>query len=388
MKENNTTQIKEARLVSELNARNKSGLSFLQAVYNDDGLDEGTRMNSNKTDVQFNGDNSAMSGTKNILTPDMTGMHGQVVYDNKLMKDKLKIAETKAKHINGTVETVVKGDQLIQGVPNTHTAHSSAVMFDKPKSLYSQAPSVAQMSSPPLKYSVAPKNSSVSVQSHSNATNPFTPAAVKSFAQSVTTPQARRLSGLAKTALSSSSCIVNDDISSDSVKSVDSSRQTAIIDRDTAEVLLIMNPTSPVSNHSRSSKPSLGDSPAEQQNIFIDEDSNYGNVVGSSDRQLGKTAPSPSSSRPVLSSTHDRGCHPSSPGRRSVSEYSSHAAPGSSSPTLTGPSTPAVFRFNERVSSSGRTIAPPKRYLDDDEAMYAKKRRDKPGQGKPRNVLR
>ncbi|KAK8741250.1 hypothetical protein OTU49_002576, partial [Cherax quadricarinatus] len=381
-KENSIPQIKETNLVTELNARNKSGLNFLQSVYNDDSLDEGSRINSNKTESQFNGDNSVSYGIKNTYNPDVSAVHGHGVYGNKLIKERLKITENKTKLVNGTVETVTKGDQSVQGESNTQAIQPSSVMFDKAKSLYPQASSVSRMASPP-KYTPK-KNSNISLQGLGTSKAAFSSNSVtKSFAQSVSTVQTRRVPASGKTAFSSSSGIVSEELTSNPVKT----GQRAIIDRDTAEVLLIMNPASPVSSNSTSNKPSLGNSPTEQQNIFIDEDSNYGNLA-CSDRQSVRTVSTPTTSRPVLSSTHDRGCHTSSLGRRSGSEYVTSVPLGSSSPTLTGTSTPAVFRFNERVTSSGRTIAPPKRYLDDDDDTFSKKRRDKSAQGKPRSIVR
>lgn len=399
-KENNALQIKETRTVNEVTAHNNSGLSLLQSVYSDDSSNEGTHTNSIRTGVQFNGNNSFVKqvtagsyGGKTSLSTDVNGM--QVVYDNSIVKEKEKMPESKTKLINGTVDSSsIKGHHLMQGVPNTQTMHTSAsTMVEIPKNLNSQAPSTIKMGSPPSKFSASVTTNSV--QTPNNPIPSVSSTSInKSHAHSFGATQTRKVGGPVKIPFSSNVCSVNEH-SLNPAKTVESPRQTAIIDRDTAEVLLIMNPTSSASNISRSSKASIGNSSAAQQNIFIDEDTNYETIVGTSGRQSVKTVSSPPLTRPVTSATHDRGGHPSSPGRRGGSEYTNpHPLPppplplGSSSPTHTGSATPAGFRFSERVTSSGRTIAPPKRYLDDNEDIFSKKRREKSAQGKPRSTVR
>ncbi|KAG0699699.1 Sentrin-specific protease 7 [Chionoecetes opilio] len=191
----------------------------------------------------------------------------------------------------------------------------------------------------------------------------------------------------AKMPNSANSFNVNEVQSMNQLKTVEASNQKMIIDEDTSEVLLIMNPTSPTLARPKMEAEAL---PARRQSIIFDEEKNYVNTGETTEVIKSKTVATQPVSKSLATLQQERSGRSSSPIRRVGIDHTPHtvALPsGSSSPSQTGSGTPAVFRFSERGVSSGRTIAPPKRYLEDDE-IFPKKRRDKSAQGKSRNVVR
>ncbi|ROT77936.1 putative sentrin-specific protease 6-like isoform X1 [Penaeus vannamei] len=170
------------------------------------------------------------------------------------------------------------------------------------------------------------------------------------------------------------------------VKAVESSGQTAIIDEDTAEVLLIMPAKNQTSGQiPRTAKKQLENSSPEDDSIMIEEGPGFGGYVTADRRPMKNSLSSGMPKMGAVGGGHERGDIRRSGGVFGTSPPHS----GSSSPTHAGGTgTPAVFRFSERGTSSGRTIAPPKRYLDEDEELYPKKRRDKTVQGKARSIVR
>ncbi|XP_063614096.1 uncharacterized protein LOC134787271 isoform X4 [Penaeus indicus] len=170
------------------------------------------------------------------------------------------------------------------------------------------------------------------------------------------------------------------------VKAVESSGQTAIIDEDTAEVLLIMPAKNQTSGQiPRTAKKQLENSSPEDDSITIEEGPGFGGYVTADRRPMKNSV---SSGMPKMGAVG--GGHERSDIRRTSGAFgTSPPHSGSSSPTHAGGTgTPAVFRFSERGTSSGRTIAPPKRYLDEEDELYPKKRRDKTVQGKARSIVR
>lgn len=397
MKESNMSQAHRSLVASETvaSAANHTGLSLITAAYNGDS-NEAVQVNTRNEGVNVNGNKSGLqqvtadfSGLKNALTSDVNGMHAQSLHEG-LMKEKVPSPENNKDFKNGGNETVSKSveGEVLQVVATSESGHSTF----KPKISYLQTSSAAGI--PTTKF-INPSATSISVQqnlSHSNVV--FSSANIaKSVAQTTcTTGTLSNTSNPSNIPSAASSFDVDKtqslNQSVDATQTVDGSRKI-IYDPDTSEVFLIMNPTKPT--HAEVDKIDYETSPdRHQQNEIIDEEKDHMDTVESSEMAPQNEVAQPAS-KPATTLQLEKGGQPGSPVRRVVTDYiptPMTLPPGSSSPTQAGTGTPAVFRFSERGTSSGRTIAPPKRYRNEDDEMFPKKRRDKPNPGKSRNIVR
>ncbi|XP_076053442.1 uncharacterized protein LOC143032481 isoform X3 [Oratosquilla oratoria] len=220
------------------------------------------------------------------------------------------------------------------------------------------------------------------------------------------------------------------------VKAVNNLSQTEIIDGDTNEVLLIMprqapspskqvvskpnnsppkvyktvevsgtnsqnlTEVSPLKSNSSLAKPSVVKSgvlstetshtSALQRNLVNvgkEDDNDRPTVLSSSSssnnsNSNSNSSSSTSSSHSFSSSHHHPGCSRGSSHNNYAHTHQNIAKTGG------GNNTPSVFKFSERGTSSGRTIAPPKRYLDAEGGAVPRKRREKNQMMKPKTFSR
>lgn len=399
MKESNMSQAHRSLVATETiaSAANHSGLSLITAAYNGDS-NEAEQVNTRNEGVNVNGNKSGLqqgtadfSGLKNAINSDVNGMHAQGLHES-LLNEKVKSPENKADFQNGGNETVNKSveGEVLQVVSTSQSGQSTF----KPKISYLQPTSVVGM---PSTNFITSSATNISVQqntSHSNVV--FSSANIaKSVAQTTfTTGTLSRKVANPSTIPSSASSFDVEKTQSlnqtvDATQTVDG-RSQIIFDEDTSEVLLIMNPTKPT--HAEANKIDYETPPSKrQQNNIINEEKDHMDAVESSEVVASKNVVVQPASKPGTTLQLERTEQPSSPVRRVGADCNPSAMtfpPGSSSPTQAGSGTPAVFRFSERGTSSGRTIAPPKRYRNEDDEIFPKKRRDKPNPGKSRNILR
>lgn len=399
MKESNMSQAHRSLVATETvaSAANHTGLSLITAAYNGDS-NEAEQVNTRNEGVNVNGNKSGLqqgtadfSGLKNAINSDVNGMHAQGLHES-LLNEKVKSPENKADVQNGGNETVNKSveGEVLQVVSTSQSGQSTF----KPKISYLQPTSVVGM---PSTNFITSSATNISVQqntSHSNVV--FSSANIaKSVAQTTYTSGtlSRKIANPSTIPSSSGSFDVEKTQSLnqtvDATQTVDG-RSQIIFDEDTSEVLLIMNPTKPT--HAEVNKIDYETSPSKrQQNNIISEEKDHMDAVESSEVVASKNVVVQPASKPGTTLQLEKTEQPSSPVRRVGADYNPSAItfpPGSSSPTQAGSGTPAVFRFSERGTSSGRTIAPPKRYRNEDDEVFPKKRRDKPTPGKSRNILR
>ena len=393
MKDTNLAQVHGHLMATEtvVSVSNNSGLSLIKAVYNGDSGDglledsknEGINLDENKPCLKQAP--TDFCGIKNLLNSDVNGIHTQVVHESPL-KDKAKCPENNINVVNGD-ENVNKsvGNEIVQVVSTSQSSHSSVL----PKISYVQTKSVAGISTPKL-LSTSP-NVPVQQNIHNSKNVVFssaTPAKSVTPTSCSTSTQSRKIVGPSKMPKSATSFNVDETQSINPLKTVETSRQKIIIDEDTSEVLLIMNTTSHSHGGNKVESEAL---PAKHNSIIIHEEKDFMDTEETTEVIPSKTVATQAHTKPVATLQQERIVQPSSPVHRVGTDYTSTTLavpPGSSSPSQCGSSTPAVFRFSERGTSSGRTIAPPKRYLDDDDEIFPKKRRDKPAQTKARNVVR
>ena len=379
IKDTNLPQAHGSLVATEtvISASNNSGFGLIKAVYNGDS-DDGLQVDTKNEKGNLNGNclkqaPTDFSGVKSLLNSDVNGIHTQVVNESPI-SDKLKGHENNLNVVNGGDETVVQNiaNEVVQVVSTSQPTHSSVL----PKLSYIQTTSVAGMSSSKL-LSALPTNVSVQQDTHKSSVVFSSASPAKSAMQaSCTNTQSK----IVNSSMMPNNATINVDEtqSMDQLKTVEASRQKIIIDD---EVLLIMNPSPTQGGHKMESE-SL---PTKQQNHLIHEEKDFINTGETIEVMSSKSVATQQLSKSVNT------LQPNSPLRRVGAEYSPTTLtvpPGSSSPSQAGTGTPAVFRFSERGTSSGRTIAPPKRYLDDEDEIFPKKRRDKPSQGKVRNIVR
>lgn len=351
---------------------------MIKAVYNGDSND-GLQVDTKSEKSSLNGNclkqaPTDFQGVKSLLNSDANGIHTQVVNESAI-KDKLKDHENNSTVVNGGDETVVKsiGNEVVQVVSASQPTHSSVLS----KLSYMQTTSVAGMSSSKL-LSALPTNVSVQQDTHNPSIVFSSASPAKSVMQATCTSTQSKIVNSSVMPNNTATFHVDEAQSMDQLKTVEASRQKIIIDD---EVLLIMNPSPNHGGHKMESEALL----AKQQNHLIHEEKDFVNAGETTEVMSPKSVPTQQLSKSVAPQ------QPSSPLRRVGADYTPTTLavpPGSSSPSQGGSGTPAVFRFSERGTSSGRTIAPPKRYLDDDDEIFPKKRRDKPPQGKARNIVR
>lgn len=397
MKESNMSQAHRSLVATETiaSAANHSGLSLITAAYNGDS-NEAEQVNVRSDGVNVNGNKSGLqqgaadfSGLKNAINSDVNGMHAQG-FQERVMNEKVKSPENKADVQNGGSETVNKNTEgeVLQLMSTSQSGQSTIF---KPKISYLQPTSVVGMPSAKFITSAATNISVQQNTSHSNVV--FSSANIgKSIAQTTfTTGTLSRKIANPSTVPTSADVEKKQSLNQtvDATQAVDS-RSQIIFDEDTAEVLLIMNPTKPT--HAETNKVDYETSPTkQQQNNIINEEKDNMDAIESSEVVPSKNIVVQPASKPGTNLQLERTEQPSSPVRRVGGDYNPSAMtfpPGSSSPTQAGSGTPSVFRFSERGTSSGRTIAPPKRYRNEDDEIFPKKRRDKPNPGKSRNILR
>lgn len=332
---------------SSINASNFSGLNFLQSNYCDDNLSDNTgevspklsRSVGNAGVKTLTSTTGSMKVERVLFKSEKNGVNEQVISPINSAKNSSASIENKTKLINGVAESISRDNQMIQMVRAAGVGGSVENCTEPQSRMHNVANA---MSSPVKQVMPGMNNSDYSFQSFSRAKSSASPN-IRAMSQSTSSAsQSQRIMGTSNVPVISN--VTSSHGEKDSgVKTVESSGVTSIIDEDTDEILFVMPLTSSSSSSSQSKpnkKISL-DASDEPPRLMMEED--------------GRGIPSPS----VMRS-------------------------GSSSPTLTA--SPAVFRFNERVTSSGRTIAPPKRYLDDNDDIFLKKRRDKPVSGKPRII--
>lgn len=392
MKECNLSQAHGSLVATETmaSAANHSALSMITDAYSEDS-NEAVEVNIRNETVNVNGNKSddqqvtaEFSGVRNAINSDVNGLHTQSLHESHMKENKTDV-------LNGGDETVDRGveGEVLQVVSTSQSGHSTVI----PKISYLQTTSVAGI--PSAKY-ITSAPSSISVQQNISHSNVFSSANIaKSVAQTTcsTGTLSRKVASSSKMPISGNSFDVEETQSvnptADTTQTADGTRQI-IFDADTSEVLLIMNPTSPT--HGEANKIDYETSPAkQQQNRIVDEEIDYMDTVESSEVVPSKNIVTRPASKPGATLQQERTGQPSSPVRRVVADYSPSVLtlpPGSSSPNQAGTGTPAVFRFSERGTSSGRTIAPPKRYRNEDDEIFPKKRRDKPTPGKARNIVR
>ncbi|XP_063614094.1 uncharacterized protein LOC134787271 isoform X2 [Penaeus indicus] len=381
MRESNSAQLSETHQGTEVSVSKMSALTLLQSVYSDD-----ESVTSNKMmGVQYDGSNclnqvksgpSVVKGNEKVAVPEMNGAMEQVARE-KIQTSVQNVVSV----VNGTVHSDLKGNHIMQVSPNKSLPMQSPVRkcIDTPQVLHShpQAKNFPAAS----QYVSNVNTSNITVQNINNTKTAFPCSPVtKSHPHSMApSPQSKKVESVMTGSLGV-------DKVGNPVKAVESSGQTAIIDEDTAEVLLIMPAKNQTSGQiPRTAKKQLENSSPEDDSITIEEGPGFGGYVTADRRPMKNSV---SSGMPKMGAVG--GGHERSDIRRTSGAFgTSPPHSGSSSPTHAGGTgTPAVFRFSERGTSSGRTIAPPKRYLDEEDELYPKKRRDKTVQGKARSIVR
>lgn len=382
-----------SQVVNEVKNHCSSGMSLLQTSYSDDSLED-------ESDVQDNSKSSEGQVVQTTASSDINGLHAQVSHDSQMLT-KVKNLGSKTVLVNRFVES----EQAVTVVPSHQLARTAHPAGERLKSMHGQASS--RISSAPKVPTSIPQ-ADISIQS---LHNPNSSCSVAGYARSqtptVNSTHNRKVIGSTKVPYSSDANNVSSNGSNTSLgKSQESSttgQQTAIIDPDNKEILLIINPqNTPVDNSGSGKKTYSSTAREDQQNIFLDEDQEVSFPITAP--AISKTmSSSPPLARPMtsVSSASRRPCSPSvrkgtvtdSSTTTSTPNVAQSPPLGSSSPSQPGCATPAVFRFSERGVSSGRTIAPPKRYLDDDDevrlsAFPKKRNRDKTTPGKPRSAIR
>ncbi|XP_068221307.1 uncharacterized protein [Palaemon carinicauda] len=291
---------------------------------------------------------STMRVERVVYMSEKNGVGEQTVSPVKNVKQGPVSFESKTKALNGTFE---RGNQVVQVVQSAQGISATNIgEISKDFKFHSPITSVSHQ-----KQSLSNVNTSYSFR------NMCPKSSVTKTMQSVS--QSQKSADVSLPVSSTSSYVDSDS----GLKTVETSGGTSIIDEDTEEVLLIMPVANNTSNQSKSNRKVAYDS-SDSLGLQLDEE---GSLSGSS--IVGSSAVS----------AQDLDVRPVG-GRRLVGVAGSPPRAGSSSPTFSGSQN--VFRLSERVSSSGRTIAPPKRYLEEDDEIFQKKRRDKPVPGKARIV--
>lgn len=380
MRESNSAPLSETHHGTEVSVSNMSGLTLLQSVYSDDDSVPSSKMMG----VQYEGSNclsqvksgpSVVKGNEKMAMPEMNGAVEQVAR-KKIQTSVQNVVSV----VNGTVHSDPKGNCIMQVSPNKSLPMQPPVRkcVETPQSPHSH--SQAKSFSAASQYVSNVNTSNITVQSLNNTKTvfPCTPVSKSHPHSMAPPPQSKKVESVMTGSMGV-------DKVGNPVKAVESSGQTAIIDEDTAEVLLIM----PAKNQSsgqinRTAKKQLENSSPEDDSITIEEGPGLGGYVTSDRRPVKSSLSSGMPKMGAVGGGNERDI------RRSVGLFAnSPPHSGSSSPTHAGGTgTPAVFKFSERGTSSGRTIAPPKRYLDEEEELYPKKRRDKTVQGKARSIVR
>lgn len=381
IRENNSAQLNETHQGTEVSVSKMSALTLLQSVYSDD-----ESVISNKMmGVQYDGSNclnqvksgpSVVKGNEKVAVPEMNGALEQMARE-KIQTSVQNVVSV----VNGTVHSDLKGNHIMQVSPNKSLPMQSPVLkcIDTPQALHShpQAKNFPAAS----QYISNVNTSNITVQNINNTktTFPCSPLTKSHLHSMAPSPQSKKVESVMTGSLGV-------DKVGNPVKAVESSGQTAIIDEDTAEVLLIMPAKNQTSGQiPRTAKKQLENSSPEDDSITIEEGPGFGGYVTADRRPMKNSLSSGMPKMGAVGGGHERGDIRRSSGAFGTSPPHS----GSSSPTHAGGTgTPAVFRFSERGTSSGRTIAPPKRYLDEEDELYPKKRRDKTVQGKARSIVR
>ncbi|XP_066937467.1 sentrin-specific protease 6-like isoform X5 [Macrobrachium rosenbergii] len=328
-----------------------NSLTLLQEEYCDeDDLLEGdsgessnyVNMVGNSGLVRVSSNNSStMKVERVVYMSEKNGVSEQMVSQVRTVKQSPATYENKAKLINGTFE---RGNQMVQMVPSAQGLSATNMgEIGKDFKVHSQMTSISQKQSLSVVNNTSFTFRNVCSKSSLSTT-------VQSMSQRLSSQHQKHIDvGLP---VSSTSNYMDSD---SGVKTVETSGGTSIIDEDTEEVLFIMPVVNNTGNQSKS-------------RLQPDDE---GSLSGS---PIVRTTPLSVQDLDVRSVGN----------RRLAGVSGSPPRAGSSSPTFSG--SQSVFRLSERVSSSGRTIAPPKRYLEEDDEVFQKKRRDKPIPGKTRVV--
>ncbi|KAK7068711.1 Sentrin-specific protease 6 [Halocaridina rubra] len=331
------------RVVVQSNSSSVSGLAYIQSHYCDD-EPESTEESSCKLNSNIGNSSvrklSCTSGSPKVervvYKGDKNGVNEHLINPIKSVKRNLGSVENRGRVINGTVETVLRGSSSSQMVPNSPFLQESHMQSTtNVTSVSSQRGTVT----PVFSY----QNSGGSRSTSSVVSPNITPASQYSNASQ---SQDMIENSLCVPSSSASRALENDS----GVKTVESLGMTSIIDEDTDEVLLIMQ----ASNNRQS---------ADANEYLYMQDESEVSQCGPSDR--------------LLSNVHS-------------DDVSLPPRADSASPTCIGGS-PSILRTTERitaVTSSGRTIARPKRFDDsyEDDIFPPKKTRSKTVPGKLRIV--
>ena len=324
-----------------------TGLSFLQTTYTDD-LDENSNDGTVAVESDLNGIGSTLSMLKNH-------MHNSP--RNKVSPKVLN--ENQKPRINGIVK--IESDKVTNNV-SQYVIHN--VKLGQTKNL-----EVASVALPKGNKKICLQKQSVQLIVSNSVENKPTTTIASSNSNVKATP-------VVSTSPKINSSQIRIPIGSSPSHEVTTGNnlETHLYDEDTNDVLIVVNndkvkPLSPSPDYnlveeaaeSKQNEQLVEKQPTEELSIETEIDV-------------------PSSSRSVSSIETGKGM---SPKLISMSPCNSR----SNSPTTLNVGTPSVFKFSERGTASGRTIAPPKRYLDSDEDKLIKKK-NKNTNFKPRNLQR